>query len=57
MGITRTRDQEKDKLTLINIDKQKAKEEQIHLQKHLAKKIQKTESTAQLKTELFNQIK
>ena len=35
MGITRSRDLEKDKLTLININKQKQRDEQKHLKQHL----------------------
>ena len=56
MGITRSRDVEKDKLTMLNINRQKLKDEHTHLQNHLKKEIIKTQSTQQLKDDLFKQM-
>ena len=56
MGITRSRDLEKDKLTLININKQKQRDEQKHLKQHLQKEILKTQSSQALKNDLMRQM-
>ena len=39
MGITRSRDLEKDKLTIINVNRQKVKDEQTHLRAHMTREI------------------
>jgi len=39
MKITNTRDHEKEKLTQINLNRQKYKEEQLHLQNHMKREI------------------
>ena len=55
-GITRNREIEKEKLTQINLIKQKQKEEHLHLQNSLKKELHKNKSTQLLKTELMQQM-
>ena len=51
-AISRDRDIEKDKLTKINIDKTKAKQDKLFMQQHLQKEVQKNQTTKMLKAEL-----
>ena len=56
MGITRSRDFEKERLANININKQKIIDEQTHLRQHMQREITKSASNAALKNDLMKQI-
>ena len=56
-AITRVRELEKEKLTLINITKQQQQDEFKHLKSSMDREVKKSESTLQLKASLQQQIR
>lgn len=50
------RELEKEKLTQINLSKQKVKEEHLHIQNQMKKELWRNQSTQQLQEELFKQV-